>query len=66
VISAALFRRQKNHPRELEHRGNKLNNDPAEEWPKRAEQSDIKQLQQDRPRPKSGEQIKNEVGGYAL
>jgi hypothetical protein len=42
AMSAPLFRRQENHPRKLEHRGNKLNNDPGEEWPERAEQDDVK------------------------
>jgi hypothetical protein len=58
----ALFRRNKNDPRKLEHCGDDLEDNSSEEWPERIEESSVEQLQQRRCDSKTPEQIKNEPG----
>ena len=41
-----LCGRQKNHARKLEHGGNKLKNNSSKEWPERAEERIVVQLQE--------------------
>ena len=60
---AALFGRQENHARKLEHGGDKLEDNPSEEWPKCAEERSVVQLQEVCCYPEDSEQIKNEPGG---
>src|SRR5437870_5924649 len=55
---AALFRRQENHARKLEHGGDKLEDNPSEEWPKCAEERSVVQLQEVCCYPEDSEQIK--------
>src|SRR5207247_681347 len=43
----ALFGRQENHARKLEHRGDKLKDNRSEEWPECAEEDSVVQLQED-------------------
>jgi hypothetical protein len=64
--SLPCFRRQNNHPRKLQDRGNKVKSDPGEERPECAEQGGIVQLQQCDSDPESPEQISHKVRTRAL
>ena len=52
---ADLFRRQEHHARKLQHSGKKLQANPSEEWPERAEQGDVIRLQENGCPPESRE-----------
>src|SRR5262249_17847121 len=59
---APLFRKEENHARELEHSGNQLKNYRGEEWPERAEQCRVVQLQEEDWHADGREHIENDRG----
>lgn len=61
-MSAALFVSQQNHARKLEHAGDKLNDNPSEEWPEYAEEGSVVQLQEVCCHSGGSEQIKERTG----
>src|SRR5438132_14410956 len=60
IHTRALFVSQQNHACKLEHAGDKLNDNPSEERPERAEEGRVVQLQQVCCYSDGSEQIKNE------
>jgi hypothetical protein len=59
---AALFGSQQDHARKLEHAGDKLNDNPSEEWPECADEDHVVQLQEICCYSEGTEQIENEPG----